>query len=125
VQGGRLLRWDRIPVRYPDREARRQRLRQELRAIVARIIDPDTERILLFGSTGRGTVRSTSDLDLLVVRHDSRPPTVRADDLYRRAESRVALDLLVYTPEELETERTRSSFLRTALRDAEVVYERS
>jgi len=114
-----------MPVRYPNREARRERLRRELREIVARIVDPDTERIFLFGSTVRGTVRSTSDLDLLVVRRDCRPPAARADDLYRRARPRVALDLLVYTPEELEAGRAQSSFLRTALRDAEVVYERS
>ena len=114
-----------MPVRYPDREARRDRLRRELRDIVARIVDPATEKILLFGSTARGTVRSTSDLDLLVVRHDCRRPGERADDLYRRARPRVALDLLVYTPEELEAEQARSSFLRTALCGAEVVYERS
>jgi len=52
-----------MPVRYPDREGRHERLRQELRAIVTRIVDPDTERIFLFGSTARGTVRSTSDLE--------------------------------------------------------------
>ena len=114
-----------MPVRYPNRQARRERLRRELGEIVPRIVDPDTERILLFGSTARGTVGSTSDLDLLVVRRDGRTPSARADDLYRRARSRVALDLLVYTPEELEAARAQSSFLRTALRDAEVVYERS
>jgi predicted nucleotidyltransferase len=113
------------PVRYPNRAARRERLRRELGEIVARIADPDTEKILLFGSTARDMVHSTSDLDLLVVRRDDRPPTARVDDLYRRARPRVALDLLVYTPEELEAEQAGSSFLRTALRDAEVVYERS
>jgi len=113
-----------MPVRYPNREARRARLRRELREIVARIVDPDTEKILLFGSTTRGAVHSTSDLDLLVVRHDSRPAGARVGDLYRCAKPSIALDLFVYTPEELEAERSRSSLLRTALRDAEVVYER-
>ena len=111
-------------VRYADRARREKRLRQELADIVARIVDADTDKVLLFGSLARGSVRSTSDVDLLVIRRDARPPAARADDLYRRAAPRVALDLLVYTPEELERTRADSSFLRAALRDAEVVYER-
>lgn len=111
-------------VRYADRARREERLGRELAAILERIVDADTERVLLFGSMARGTIGSTSDLDLLVVRHDGRPPRVRTDDLYRRATPRVALDLLVYTPEELEQARGASSFLRTALQDAKVVYER-
>jgi predicted nucleotidyltransferase len=112
-------------VRYADRTGRAERLRRELREIVARIVDDDTERVLLFGSAARGQVTSRSDLDVLVVRRDDRPPAARADDLYRRARPRVALDLLVYTPEELQVARASSSFLRTALREAQVVYERS
>jgi hypothetical protein len=46
------------------------------------------------------------------------------EDLYRRARSPVALDLLVYTPQELELARETSSFVRRALQDSEVVYER-
>jgi len=111
-------------VRYADRTGRAERLRRELREIVARIVDDDTERVLLFGSAARGQVTSRSDLDVLVVRRDDRP-AARADDLYRRARPRVALDLLVYTPEELQVARASSSFLRTALREAQVVYERS
>ena len=48
-----------------------------------------------------------------------------ATSSYRRARPRVALDMLVYTPEELQPARVSSSFLRTALREAQVVYERS
>ena len=87
---------------------------------VGGLVDPDTERVILFGSTARGTVGSTSDLDLLVVRRDNRPPAARMDEMYCRARSRIALDLLVYTPEELESARATSSFLREALRNARV-----
>jgi predicted nucleotidyltransferase len=112
-------------VRYVDRARRAEHLRRELREIVARIVDDDTEQVLLFGSAARGQVASTSDLDVLVVRRDDRPPAARADDLYRRARPRVALDMLVYTPEELQAARVSSGFLRTALGEARVVYERS
>jgi predicted nucleotidyltransferase len=112
-------------VRYADRARREERLRRELGDILTRIVDADTDKVLLFGSMARGAVGSVSDLDLLVVRRDGRSPAERTDDLYRRAAPRVALDLLVYTPEELERARNQSSFLRTALQHAEVVYERS
>ena len=112
-------------VRYADRARRAEHLRRELRRIVARIVDDDTEPVLLFGSAVRGQIASTSDLDVLVVHRDDRPPAARADDLYRRARPQVALDMLVYTPEELQAAHVSSSFLRTALREARVVYERS
>ncbi len=114
-----------MAVRYPDRVARAERLRRELGEILGRIVDSETERVILFGSTARGDVRTTSDLDLLVVRQDARDPTVRISDMYRRAQPRVALDLLVYTPKELVSATASSSFLRTAPRDGQVVYDRS
>jgi predicted nucleotidyltransferase len=112
-------------VRYPDRDSRRARLERELRTILERIVDADTERVILFGSAARGTVGSTSDLDLLVVRRDSRRPADRAADLYRRARPTVAVDLLVYTPDELEAARETSSFVRRILREGRVVHDRS
>ena len=112
-------------VRYRSESNRLARLREALSELLPRLIDAETERIVLFGSAARGDVGSVSDLDLLVVRHDSRPHSERVDALYRRARPTVALDLLVYTPEELALAEQTSSFLRTALREGEVVYERS
>jgi predicted nucleotidyltransferase len=112
-------------VRYPERRERTERLERELAAILERIVDADTERVILFGSAARGDVGSRSDLDLLVVRRDPRGPAARADDLYRRAQSSVALDLLVYTPDELAAAREDSSFVRRVLAEGRVVYDRS
>jgi predicted nucleotidyltransferase len=112
-------------VRYPDREARSARLQRELEAVLHRIVDADTERVILFGSTVRGDVGSKSDLDLLVIRRDARRPAERAADLYARARPTLALDLLVYTPEEVESLRPTSSFLRQVLTEGRVVYDRS
>jgi predicted nucleotidyltransferase len=114
-----------VGVRYPDRSGRRARLERELRVLLERVVDADTERVILFGSAARGTVGSTSDLDLLVVRRDPRRPVERAADLYRRAQPTLAVDLLVYTPEELEAARETSSFVRRILREGRVVYDRS
>jgi predicted nucleotidyltransferase len=112
-------------VRYPERRERAERLERELAAILERIVDAETEQVILFGSAARGDVGSKSDLDLLVVRRDPRGPAARADDLYRRAQSAVALDLLVYTPDELAAAREGSSFVRRVLAEGRVVYDRS
>jgi predicted nucleotidyltransferase len=114
-----------MPVRYRPAVSRLARLRDALRELLPRLIDSDTERIVLFGSAARGDAGSTSDLDLLVVRRDPRPPGQRVDDLYRRLQPTIALDLLVYTLEELEAAARSSTFVRTALREGEVVYDRS
>ncbi len=114
-----------MAARYPSQSNRLKRLREELREMLPRLIDADTERVILFGSTARGDVGSTSDLDLLVVRHDCRPPAARINELYRRIAPRIAVDLLVYTPEELAMAQQTSSFVRAALRDGEVLYDRS
>lgn len=116
---------DAMGVRYPERRERAERLERELAAILERIVDAETEQVILFGSAARGDVGSKSDLDLLVVRRDPRGPAARADDLYRRAQSAVALDLLVYTPDELAAAREGSSFVRRVLAEGRVVYDRS
>jgi len=112
-------------VRYRGDAARLERLRSELAEILPRLIDDQTERVVLFGSAASGRVGASSDLDLLVVRRDARRPAERVDALYRRVQPRIAIDLLVYTPEELAAATAESSFLRTALRDGQVLYERS
>lgn len=111
-------------VRYPDPAQRRERLERACREILPRIIDEDTERVILFGSTARGDVGSLCDLDLLVVRRDTRRPAERTTDLYRRARPSLAMDLLVYTPEELGRAREESSFIRRILREGRIVYDR-
>jgi predicted nucleotidyltransferase len=114
-----------VGARYPDRRNRRERLERELRAILGRIVDADTERVILFGSAARGEVGSRSDLDLLVVRRDARRPAERLADLYRRARPTLAVDLLAYTPEELDVAQHTSSFVRRALREGRVVHDGS
>jgi predicted nucleotidyltransferase len=104
-------------VRYPARAERLERLRRELGEILLRIVDADTEKIVLFGSTARGDVGSASDLDLLVVRSDARRPVARVDDLYRRVGAGIAVDRILLTPRGLaEAEATRASCARRCAR---------
>ncbi len=114
-----------MDVRYPESERRRVKLETELNRILPLIIDEHTELVILFGSLARGQLHSTSDLDILVVRSDNRRPAERMDALYRRLQPRVALDLIVYTPEELEEAHANSSFIRHALENGKTLYDRS
>jgi predicted nucleotidyltransferase len=114
-----------MPIHRPDTRARSERLMAALEEILQRIVDDETEQVILFGSAARGDVGSSSDLDLLVVRRDNRRPAERVDDLYRRARPTVALDLLVYTPAELAALRQSSSFVRRILQEGRIVHDRS
>jgi predicted nucleotidyltransferase len=102
---------------------REKRLTAEKMAadIVSRI-DPD--RILLFGSVGRGEARETSDIDLMVVLDSGLSFKQRMNFLYTEIERHDEVDMLWYTPDELAKMRGRSSFVRQALKEAVTLYER-
>ncbi|MFO7899063.1 MAG: nucleotidyltransferase domain-containing protein [Planctomycetota bacterium] len=96
--------------------------------VVRRIVEvASPEKIILFGSRARGAARGDSDLDLLVVKPSDEPRFRRAVPLYLALRDiDVALDVLVYTPEEIEEWRdVRQAFVTTALREGKVLYERA
>jgi predicted nucleotidyltransferase len=84
------------------------------------------EKIVVFGSWAWGEPDADSDLDLLVIkdsklRRDKRGTEVRK--LF--ASRRFPLDVLVYTPQEVEKCLTmKGSFIRHVLDQGKVVYER-
>jgi predicted nucleotidyltransferase len=80
------------------------------------------QRVVLFGSLARGTPGMTSDLDLLIVWDTPLDFVTRAAELYRRLKPRVAIDLLVYTPDEMKQMSYRP-FVRHVLAEGKVLYE--
>jgi predicted nucleotidyltransferase len=84
------------------------------------------ERIILFGSQARGGIGSDSDIDLLVVLStcdNRRAATVSIMKLL--ADLPVGKDIIVTTPQELETRgKLASSVLYHALREGNVLYAR-
>lgn len=103
-------------------ERRRRRLQAELERIVSALPGLGVRRALLFGSLARGDVRGQSDLDLIFIVDTGEPFIERCGRFYQALAPAVGMDLLVYTPAELEAMRERP-FLRHALRDAKVIYE--
>lgn len=82
-------------------------------------------RIVMFGSRARGDTGPDSDLDLMVEMETQDPPAQRArviDGLFGLR--RWAMDLVVYTPEEVERERQyRNSLIRVIESEGRVLYE--
>ncbi len=71
--------------------------------IVRRIVaTARPQKVILFGSRGRGDARAESDIDLLVVAEDARPRAQRAAALYGAlSDIIIPMDVVVYRPEEI------------------------
>ena len=83
----------------------------------------EVQRVILFGSYAAGRRDLLTDLDLLVVMDSPLDFPTRNAEMARLLHARVAMDLLVYTPAELERARERP-FVRHALATGKVLYER-
>ena len=84
---------------------------------------PDVQLILLFGSYATGRRDLLTDLDLLVVMQSPLDFVTHSAALARCLRASVALDLLVYTPEEM-AQMCHRPFLRHILKTGKVLYER-
>ena len=98
-----------------DLEALRARLAPHLRR---------ARRAIVFGSVARGEADEWSDLDLLVVADTTRPFFERWRDFAGLFDVWPRLDLLVYTPAELEHLRAEGrAFIEHVLAAGVVVHE--
>lgn len=84
---------------------------------------PEVERVILFGSYVRGQRDLFTDLDVLVLMRTELEFPERLQYLYRMLDLPVDADILCYLPEEFEELKERP-FLKTALREGIVVYEK-
>jgi predicted nucleotidyltransferase len=83
------------------------------------------QKAIVFGSFARGEPSTRSDLDLILVqmtdkRFIERYEGIQAD--LGKAAGKFPVDLLIYTPQELDAISQRS-FIATALREGKVIYE--
>lgn len=86
------------------------------------------EKIILFGSYAWGNPTKDSDVDLLVIMRSQKSKIERERELRRFLfPSNVALDILVYTPEELEKSINQSHnlFIEDILRNGKMLYEKT
>lgn len=82
------------------------------------------QKIILFGSHSWGTPDIDSDVDLLVVLPFQGKPWRVAVDIRERINSKVPLDLLVRTPEQLQERLARhDTFITDIVTRGKVLYE--
>jgi predicted nucleotidyltransferase len=113
-----------MPSGYVERgKGRKVLLEEELSRVIADIRNWGVKKVILFGSMARGEVGRASDLDLLIIQETSERFLDRPDAFYERIKPRVAMDILVYTPEEAARMQEDSSFVRRVLREGRVLYE--
>jgi predicted nucleotidyltransferase len=83
------------------------------------------EKAILFGSLARGDMSRRSDVDLILIQETQKRFLDRYDGLlleFGQAVKDRAVDILIYTPGELEQIKHRS-FIRQALREGITLYE--
>ena len=98
-----------------------------LNEITRRIVDvAKPDKIVLFGSQGRGTAGAHSDLDLLVVAPSDKPRHRRTVPLYLAlSDILLPMDILMYTAEEIrEWQDVPQALVTTAMREGRVLYEK-
>ncbi len=106
------------------RERHVRALQRDLESVVDQLKRmPEVHKVILFGSYAAGRRDLLTDLDLMVVMDSELDFVSRNVELARRIRANVALDLIAFTPEEMERMRNRP-FLRHALRTGKVLYEK-
>jgi predicted nucleotidyltransferase len=95
----------------------------EIARRIVRIAHP--RKIVLFGSRGRGQGRPDSDWDILVIAESDLPRHQRAAPLYGAlSDLRQSVDVLVYTPAEVEEWKdVPQALVTTATREGRVLYQ--
>ena len=108
---------------------RKEILEKELHRIVATLIEKyQPEKIILFGSLASGEVHEWSDVDLLVVKESKEKRLMdRVMNIMAMLNyPEVAVDIFVYTPEEIDyLLKEGSQFIAEILEQGKVLYEKA
>ena len=99
--------------------------KKEIDNITAQIIEKyNPEKIILFGSAVTGDASPDSDIDFLIIKRDT--PYRGADrirELSRLIARNVAVDFLVYRPDEYEKRLSMGDpFLKTIIKEGKTLY---
>jgi len=102
-------------------------LEKELNRMMEVLIrEYEPEKMIVFGSAAQGEFHAWSDLDLVIIKKTSKPLLERIEEVLRLVRPRVGLDVLVYTPEEMEAlvDECRAFVLDEIIYKVAVAYER-
>jgi len=98
---------------------------EKLKKIIQNLKSYDPEKIILFGSSTKGKLSKGSDIDLIIIKQTKDDPWKRAAQVDRFIDHVVPVDVLIYTPDEIE-ERLKMNdfFVKDILKKGKVLYER-
>ncbi|MFA4817492.1 MAG: nucleotidyltransferase domain-containing protein [Parcubacteria group bacterium] len=103
-----------------------EEIREKIEEITDKIIrEYQPKKIILFGSYAWGTPSKDSDMDLFIVKETKKNIFERNREVGKIVfGSRIAIDALVYTPEQLKRrEEIGDPFVRKIIGNGKVVYE--
>ena len=100
---------------------------EKIEEVKNRIVENfNPEKIILFGSYAYGNPNSESDLDLLIIQQSDLPSYKRTRPIKKCLRGiGIPIDILVYTPEEVEQWKNASmAFVTHAIKDGKLLYGR-
>lgn len=100
-----------MPTIPSDTTLRRQQLEAELERMLALLIEHyQPDEVVLFGSAACAKISEWSDLDLFIVKQTDKRFVQRSIEVARILQPRIATDIVVYTPIELNEAIQRNDF---------------
>lgn len=98
---------------------------KEIKSITAQIIEKyKPDKVILFGSAARGELTADSDADFLIIkRHTPHYGADRIRELNRLINRQIAVDFLVYRPNEFEKRLAMGDpFLKAIVKEGRILY---
>lgn len=103
---------------------RRKQLDEALEEIIKQLKGMGAEKIIVFGSYLSDNISRWSDLDIIVLLPRIKSGREWFKEIYDKLDARVPVDVFPFTKEELEGKMETSSFIRRALKEGKVIYEK-
>lgn len=83
------------------------------------------EEIILFGSFAQGKVEENSDIDLIIIKRTEKRFTERIGEVIKICKPKMAVDFIVYTPEEFSRLKEKENFIKKeVIEKGHLIYEK-
>ena len=105
----------------------KQNYQREIENIVKALKPYQPEKVILFGSAAKGSMKKGSDIDLLAIKKTKKRRVERILEVSRYLENNSwPIDILVYTPDEFrQAQDDNLMFIEEVINHGKVIYEKS
>jgi predicted nucleotidyltransferase len=101
-----------------------EEINNELNRVVSELTKLGAQKIIQFGSSVRGELSITSDIDLIVIIENNKNYLERSAEIYQNIKPK-EIDLLIYTPNEFKRMKRENLFIQHILKEGKVIHERT